>query len=141
MEPMHSYRENNRPKESVMQLVRGICQDTLTLSAKELTAAKLEIKQEITKGLKAGISLGIGVFVLAIGVILLSLMLVFVLSAYTAIPLWGSFGIIGLVYAIAGGLLIWGAKQKVSDVKPYPQESVESAKEDVRYVSERATGQ
>jgi hypothetical protein len=140
MEPMRSYRENNRPKESLIQLVRGICQDTLTLSAKELTAARLEIKQEITKGVKAGVSLGIGAFVLAVGVILLSLMIVFVLSAYTVIPLWGSFGIIGLVYAIAGGLLIWGAKQKVIDVKPYPQESVESAKEDVRYVSERATG-
>jgi hypothetical protein len=139
MEPTLSHPETEG-KESIIQLVRGICQDTLTLSSKELTAAKLEIRQEITKGLKAGISLGIGAFVLAVGVILLSLMLVFILSAYTLIPLWGGFGIVGLVYAIAGALLVWGAKQKASDVKPYPQESVQSAKEDVRYVSARATG-
>jgi hypothetical protein len=140
MEPMRSYPENNRRKESIIQLIRGICQDSLRLSSKELTAAKLEIKQEITKGVKAGISLGIGVFILAVGVLLLSCMLVFILSAYTPIPLWASFGIIGLIYVIAGGLLVWGAKEKASDVKPYPQDSVESAKEDVRYVSARAAG-
>jgi putative superfamily III holin-X len=140
MEPMRSYRESNHRKESIIQLIRGICQDSFSLSSKELTAAKLEIKQEITKGVKAGISLGVGVFILAVGVILLSCMLVFILSAYTPIPLWGSFGIIGLIYAIAGGLLVWGAKEKASDVKPYPQDSVESAKEDVRYVSARAAG-
>jgi hypothetical protein len=139
MEPTLSHPERN-DKESIIHLVRGICHDTLTLSSKELTAAKLEIKQEITKGLKAGISLGIGGFILAVGVILLSIMLVFVLATYTPVPLWGGFGIIGLVYSLGGGLLLWAGKQKATDVKPYPQESVESAKEDVRYVSARAAG-
>jgi hypothetical protein len=127
-------------KVSILELVRGICHDTLTLSSKELTAAKLEIRQEITKGLKAGISLGIGGFILAVGVVLLSLMLVLVLTAYSGIPLWASFGIIGLVYCIGGGVILWAGKQKATGVKPYPQESVQSAKEDVRYVSARAAG-
>ena len=139
MEPTLSHPERN-DKESIIHLVRGICHDTLTLSSKELTAAKLEIKQEITKGLKAGISLSIGGFILAVGVVLLSLMLVLILRTYTGVPLWVSFGVTGLVYCIGGGLLLWGGKQKASDVKPYPQESVQSAKEDVRYVSARAAG-
>ena len=69
MQPSLSDLERN-DKVSIIQLVRGICHDTLTLSSKELTAAKLEIKQEITKGLKAGISLSIGGFILSVGVIL-----------------------------------------------------------------------
>jgi uncharacterized membrane protein YqjE len=137
---LHKYTEGDHGKESLMQLIRGICRDTLRLSSKELIAAKLEIKEELTKSIRAGASLGIGVFILAVGMILLSLMIVFALSAYTSMPLWASFGIVGLVYSIAGGLLLWAAKQKASDLKPYPQESVESAKEDVRYVSARATG-
>ena len=139
MQPSLNDLERN-DKVSIIQLVRGICHDTLTLSSKELTAAKLEIKQEITKGLKAGISLSIGGFILAVGVVLLSLMFVLILTTYTGLPLWVSCGIMGLVYCVVGGLLLWAGKQKATDVKPYPQESVQSAKEDVRYVSARAAG-
>lgn len=139
MNPAPNYSKSNG-KESVIDLVRGIYRDTLTLSTKEFTAAKLEIKQELLKAVTAAISLGIGGFVLAVGIILLSIMLALIIATYTPVPLWGGFGIIGLFYTVVGGLLLLAAKRKVGSVKPYPEQSVESAKEDVRYVSARASG-
>jgi hypothetical protein len=76
--------------KSLGSLISGIFQDAQTLIAKEIAAAKLELKQEMSKGIKAGVSLGIGGFLLVVGFILLTLMIVFLISTYTPIPLWGS---------------------------------------------------
>lgn len=126
--------------ETVLQLVRGIFNDVRTLSTKEFTAAKLEAKQEIGKIAKASISLGIGAFVLAIGVVFLSLMIVFLLERYTILPLWGSLGVVGLTYSIIGGIIVLIGKSKAAGAKPIPEKTLRSTKEDVRYIRERATG-
>jgi uncharacterized membrane protein YqjE len=134
--PTQSGHENN---ESIIHLIRSILQDTLALSAKEITAAKLEIKQEVAKALKSGISLVAGGLILAIGFVLLSLMFVFILTSYTSLPLWASLGIIGVVYFILGGVVIWAGAQKAGQVKALPTESLQSTKQDVRYIAEQAT--
>lgn len=126
--------------ESVIQLVRGIVQDARTLSVKELAAAKLETKQEIGKIAKAGVSFGAGVFLLALGVIFLSLMLVLVLEQYTVLLLWQSLGAVGLFYAVIGAVVLAIGKHKAASVRPIPEKSLRGAKEDIRYLSERATG-
>ena len=121
------------------KLVYGILQDAQTLISKEIASAKLEVKEELGKAISAGISFGIGGFLLAMGAILLSLMLVFLLTTYTTVPLWGSLGIFGLVYCIVGAIFIVIGKKK-ADIKPYPEKTVEHTKEDVRYITERAKG-
>jgi hypothetical protein len=126
-------------QESLTELVRGIFQDARKLSSQELLAAKLEIKEEIDKTVKSAISVGAGSFVLALSVVFASLMLVFMLDAYTDLLLWQSFGIVALVYGIAGGALLWSGKRKASEIEPYPEDSVASVKEDVRYIRDRAT--
>jgi VIT1/CCC1 family predicted Fe2+/Mn2+ transporter len=121
------------------KLVYGILQDAQTLISKEIASAKLELKDELAKGISAGISFGIGGFLLAMGAILLSLMLVFLLTTYTTVPLWGSLGIFGLVYCVVGAIFMMVGKKK-ADIKPYPEKTVEHTKEDVRYITERAKG-
>ncbi|MEX0806512.1 MAG: phage holin family protein [Candidatus Binatia bacterium] len=126
-------------KKSIGQLVTGILQDAQTLITKELAAAKLEVKHEVSKGVKAGVSLGIGGFMLALGFVFLSLMLVFLLTTYTTVPLWGSLGIVGLVYCIVGGIFVVIGKRKVSEVKTIPESALQKTKEDVRYIADRAS--
>jgi hypothetical protein len=133
------HAENNR-SESTVQLVRGILHDTQALFSKEMKAAKLETKQEINKAIKASISMGVAGVVLATGFLLISFMLVFVLSDYTRLTLWASFGIVGLAYCIVGGAVAWGGKRKASQVKAFPEESVKNAKNDVRSIAQRAAG-
>ena len=93
----------------------------------------------MSKGIKAGVSLGIGGFLLVMGFILLTLMIVFLISTYTPIPLWGSLGIVGFVYCVAGAIALIIGKRKVTEVKPVPEDALQHTKEDVRYIAERAS--
>ena len=76
------HTRNESRDESVFQLIHGIFQDARSLLSKEFLAARLETKQEIASIIKASVSLLIGAGVLSIGVVLLSLMLVFLLVDY-----------------------------------------------------------
>ena len=61
---------NRNDNQSFGSLISGIFHDAQTLVTKEIAAAKLELKQEMSKGIKAGVSLGIGGFLLVVGFIL-----------------------------------------------------------------------
>ena len=135
----NSLADNTPRQPSIIELVRGILQDLQTLALKELRSAKLEVKGEINKALFSAISLGAGGFILAIGVVLLSFMLVFLLTTHTDLALWASLGIVGLVYTLIGGLLLWRGKEKASEIEPYPRDSVQNVKEDVRQIKETIT--
>ena len=139
MDRIATTTENRHNNKSLGSLISGIFQDAQTLISKEIAAAKLELKQEMNKGLKAGVSLGIGAFLLVVGFVLLTLMIVFLISAYTPIPLWGSLGIVGLVYCVAGAIAVIIGKRKVTEVKPVPEDALQQTKEDVRYIAERAS--
>jgi hypothetical protein len=135
----NSLADNTPRQPSIIELVRGILQDLQTLASKELRSAKLEVKEQINKALLSAISLGAGGIILAIGVVLLSFMLVFLLATYTDLALWASLGIVGLAYTIIGGLLLWRGKEKASEIEPYPRDSVQNVKEDVRHIKETIT--
>jgi uncharacterized membrane protein YqjE len=139
MDRIATTTEGHNNNKSLGSLISGILQDAQTLITKEIAAAKLELKQEISKGLKAGVSLGMGAFLLVVGFVLLTLMVVFLISAYTPIPLWGSLGIVGLVYCVAGAIAVIIGKRKVAEVKPVPEDALQHTKEDVRYIAERAS--
>jgi len=130
-----------RPKEDgILQLLRGIVQDMCTLSSKELLAAKLETKQEMAKFAKAGIMLAAAAFILAIGVILFSLMMVFLLVEYTTVLLWSSLGIVALAYTLLGVIIAVSGKKAVARAKALPVGTLRSTKEDVRYIVQKASG-
>jgi len=85
---MNSYQVHggNDRGESVIDLMRGIVQDARTLSAKELTAAKLEITQEIKKIVSSSILLGVGLFIVAVAFVLLSIVIALALAQYIPLP-------------------------------------------------------
>ena len=139
MDRLESTTQNRNSNRSLGSLISGIFQDAQTLISKEIAAAKLELKQELSKGVKAGVSLGLGAFLLVVGFVLLTLMIVFLISTYTPVPLWGSLGIVGLVYCVAGAIAVAIGKRKVTEVKPVPEDALQQTKEDVRYIAERAS--
>ena len=139
MNKIENTAQNRNSNRSLGSLISGIFQDAQTLISKEIAAAKLELKQELSKGLKAGVSLGLGAFLLVVGFILLSLMIVFLISAYTPVPIWGSLGIVGLLYCVTGGVALAIGKRKITEVKPVPEDALQQTKDDVRYIAERAS--
>ncbi len=123
---------------SLAALLGGIMKDAKNLLLQELMLAKLEGQDELHHITTAALLLGIGIGVSTVGCMLLSMMLVHVLAAYTDVPLWGCYGIVGSVLAVLGGVLLASGKHKVEEIDVLPQ-TVETMKENAQWLTEQMT--
>ena len=129
----------NREPESAensswSSLVSGICIDAAQLLGHELELAKLEVQSEI-RSVKASVGrLLLGLSIATVGLLLILVMLAYVLSANTTVPLWGSFGIIGTVTVLIGAGFVIGANSKKAEVDLIPQRAAEAVKEDIKWI-------
>jgi hypothetical protein len=124
---------------SLAQLLTGIVNDAKELLRQELALAKHEIREDLRKTKMAMLSLGIGIGVAAIGGLLLILMLVHLLNALAGLPLWACYGIVGGLLLIMGGVLFLIAKHTIARIDVVPPQTVETMKENVQWIKERAT--
>jgi hypothetical protein len=131
-------RSSRPAAPSLAALLGGIMHDAKDVLVQELTLAKLEGYDELRQIKTAVILLGIGVGVSAVGGILLSVMLVHVLAAYTDIPLWGCCGIVGSVFGVLGWVLLASGKHKAEEIDVMPQ-TVETMKENAQWLREQTT--
>jgi len=123
---------------SVTTLVSGIIHDAQVLFRQQLELFKHEVKTDLRKTKEAGLLMGAGIAVAAVGVILLSLMLVYLLQwAVPNLPLWACFGICGLGFAAIGCGLVYSGKAKFDSFNPLPDESAQALKENVQWITNR----
>jgi Putative Actinobacterial Holin-X, holin superfamily III len=88
-----------------------LMQDAQRLRRQEVALATHELRCERRTSRRAGMSLGFGIGLAAIGGWLLILMPVHLLQALTALPLWACYGIVGELLAAGGiGLLVLGTQ-------------------------------
>jgi hypothetical protein len=120
-------------------LVRDLIGDAKELMRQELALATHEIREEVRKTKLAVISLGAGIGIAAVGGLLLIVMLVHLLNALTELPLWACYGIIGGILAISGMVMIYSGKNKISHTAIVPQQTVETMKENVRWIRQKST--
>jgi uncharacterized membrane protein len=126
------------PEPTLAQLVSDLVSDAKQLMRQELALAKHEIHEEVRKTKVALVSLGAGISIVAIGGLLLIVMLVHLLNALTGLPLWACYGIVGGVCAIVGVVLLYRGKQQMSQIDMVPQQTVETMKENVRWIKGKA---
>jgi hypothetical protein len=123
------------PEPSVTSLVTGIVNDAENLIKQQLDLFKHEVKEEVRKAKEGVTALGLGLVVLLVGGILLLTMPVYLLQwAVPSLPLWACFGIVGVVIAIAGGVLLFLGKKELEEVHPL-EESAEALKENVQWIT------
>jgi Putative Actinobacterial Holin-X, holin superfamily III len=134
---VNSAPHNSEP--TLAQLVNGLVSDVTLLLRQELALAKYEIYEEAGKTKAAVASLGVGIGIAAVGGLLLIIMLVHLLRALTDWPLWMCYGVVGGVCAIVGVVLLYKGKQQLSQIEMVPQQTVETMKENVRWLKEKAT--
>jgi Putative Actinobacterial Holin-X, holin superfamily III len=134
---VNSAPHNSEP--TLTQLVNGLVSDATLLLRQELALAKYEIYEEAGKTKAAVASLGVGIGIAAIGGLLLIIMLVHLLGALTEWPLWICYGIVGGMCAIVGFVLLYKGKQRLSHIEMVPQQTIETMKENVRWLKEKAT--
>ena len=124
-------------KPGIPSLIGGIFQDAIDLVSKELTAAKLEIREELEKTKSAMLLIAVGGGALMVGIVLLCLMLVHLLQNITGFELWICHAIVGAVLALVGIISLYSAKQRAATTSLVPTDSVQGAKEDARWITRK----
>jgi hypothetical protein len=133
---VNSASHNSDP--TLAQLVSGLMSDATLLMQQELALAKYELYEEARKTKTAAASLGAGIGIAAIGGLLLIIMLVHLLRELTEWPLWTCYAIVGGICTIAGVTLLYRGKQQISQIDIVPQQTVETMKENVKWLKKKA---
>ncbi len=101
---------NKIPRTSVISLVRGIIDDAKQLLLAQYELRKYQTLQQVTKAKTVALWIGIGIVLAGAGGLLIILMLVQLLHTYLDLPLWESYGIVGIVLLAVGGVFLYGGK-------------------------------
>lgn len=97
----------------MLSLVRGIIDDAKQLVIGHYEFRKYQTLREIAKAKAAAIWIGTGIAFAGIGVVLVALMAVHLLHALSNLPLWGSYGIVGIVLLVLGGVFLYAGKNRL----------------------------
>ncbi len=122
---------------SVAELVKQLTEQSQALARKEVELAKLEVTEKAKRtGIGAGMFGGAGmVAVAAFG----ALTACFILAINLVLDAWASALIVAGAYGLIAVLLaVMGKSNLQKGTPPAPQEAVQSTKEDVEWVKDRA---
>ena len=100
------------PKASVISLVRGIIDDAKELVFAQYEYRKYQTLQRAAKAKTTAIWLALGTVLTGLGGLLIVLMVVHLLRAFTDIPLWGCYGIVGVILLTIGAIFLYGGKRR-----------------------------
>jgi nitrate/nitrite transporter NarK len=121
------------PREaSVGQLISEISDDLSTLFRQEVELAKAEVRQEAHKAGKAAGMLGAAGFAGYMVALLVTLAVVAGLSNVMD-PGWAAL-LVAVVWAVVGAALYVAGRQRWRAVSPVPRQTVETLKEDARWL-------
>jgi len=124
---------------SLATLLSGIVGDAQELVRKEIALARQEIREELSVAKDAGTALVIAGAVLGVGGLFLLITLALGLADLLDWPAWAGFGVVGLVAAIAGAVMLSSARQRLQHVHPVPERTVETMKENIEWIKDRTT--
>jgi uncharacterized membrane protein YqjE len=123
------------PDHSLGELLGRVSRDFSELVSTQVELAKVELQEEIAAaGRGAGI-LTSGVLCAYLAVVLLSFAAAWGLSE--VLPEGAAFLIVGAVYAVAAAVLLPKGKERLSRVRPVPERTAESVREDVQWAREQ----
>jgi len=94
-----------RDDQSVSDIARTLLDDVRDLFREEIALARAEVRQELEHARAAGMALGAGLGLLAIGLLLLFFAAGRALAAWFGWPVFGGYALVGVVLLVIG----WGA--------------------------------
>jgi hypothetical protein len=128
-----------RDRESFASLLSGAINDIRDLFRHEVTLARVEIRQEVANARSAAIKLGTASVVLLFAAIFLLAALAHGLNALFDMPVWAGFTIVGGLLAITGGVVLALAMSNLKTVKPVPERTVQTMKENIEWVKRQTS--
>ena len=134
---MENERGSKSGAEPVGELLSQLGHQMGELVGKEMQLARAELRDELTKGVKATASLSGAAVVGLVALVFLSSAAAWGLAEVIA-PGW-AFLIVGAAQlAVAGGLALIGRRQ-VAAIDPVPHQTLESLKEDARWAKNQTS--
>jgi hypothetical protein len=117
------------------ELAEGILGDVRTLIGQHFDLLRHEVREEIDRVKDAAISAAAGTGLLALGGVLATHMAVHLVHRATRLPLWASFGLVGVVCGGAGYGLLARARSEAGGVSlGLPPQTQAALREDVAWL-------
>jgi hypothetical protein len=124
---------------SVSALLSGIVGDAQDLIRKEIALARQEVREELTTAKDAATALVIAGAILGVGGLFLLVTVALGLADLLDWPAWAGFGIVGLLFGIAGAIMLSSARQRMKQINPVPERTVETMKENIEWIKDRTS--
>ena len=126
-----------KEERSLGDLFSELMSETSTLVRQEIALAQVEMTHKATK---AGKNIGYLVVGGAVGyAALLVVLAAVVMIIGNFIPLWASALIVGAIVGVVAFMLISSALAELRKADPVPRETVESIKEDAKWLKDQVT--
>jgi len=127
-------RQDNR---SLGELFSELTREMSTLVRQEVALAKTEMTTKMSSmGKNVGLMVG-GGLVLYAG--FLSLIAFAIIALSLAMPLWGAALLVTALVLAIGAFLVWFGREHMKRVDMAPRQTVETLKEDARWMREQTT--
>jgi uncharacterized membrane protein YqjE len=124
----------NGAEPSASALVGGILTDAENLLKQQLELFRVELQQDVNKARGAAPAVLAGGGLALIGSILLGFTLAYLLQALVPnMPLWGCFGVVGLLLFAVGAALVSVTMSRFRTLNPLPEQALEGLKENVEW--------
>jgi uncharacterized membrane protein YqjE len=123
---------NARPVTQVLQDIVGNVQEIVR---SEVRLAKAELREEAVKAKSSGLLLGAGAVIglYAGGCLLLGIIHALALR----MPMWGASLFVGGVLAIFAAILLGMGKNRIREVNPMPERTIDTVKENVEWAKQQ----
>lgn len=116
---------------SLGSLLSDMTSELSQLMRQEVSLAKAELKEEAVKGAKGAGMLGAAAVAGYLALMMLSFAVAWALAA--AMPTGLAFLIVGVAFLVATVVLGKQGKERMSNVSPVPEQTVQTLKEDVQW--------
>jgi uncharacterized membrane protein YqjE len=131
MEPHVDVREQQGRDASLGELFSRLTADLSKLMRDEVELVKVEINSTMQEARTAGLSIGAAGFLGLMAFVMLSFAAAWGLSE--VVPEGVAFLIVGAAYGVVAMILLALGRQRLKAVKPVPEQTVETLKEDVAW--------
>ena len=122
---------------SLSELLSDVTSEIGTLFRKEVELARIETSEQVSRAAKAGGMLGAAAVIGFLDLILFSFAAAWALSE--VVPEGVAFLIVAIVFAIVAGVLATAGKKRLAAVKPVPDQTIQTVKQDVQVAKDSFT--
>jgi uncharacterized membrane protein YqjE len=125
----------NAAEPSLPELLSATTRDLSELMRSEVELAKVELKEEAKSAAQAGALLGAGGLLGYLALTLVAFAAAWGLAE--VLPEGIAFLIVAVVVAVAAAICLMAGKQRLSNVTPVPEQTVETLQEDVQWAKQQ----